>query len=907
MLTFPHRVILLVLIAYGAMAGAHAQAAVVSPPSASEAAVMPTSVYGLHFEPARSDDSGRTFIARSRDHAARITPDALYVHARDRRTGWSMHLVQAAADAEAQGLHARPGRSHYYRGNDPAAWVSAPHFGAILYRNVYPGIDVVWQHNDGRLQYDFHLAPGADPGRIRFAFDQLDAVELEDNGALRLSAAHGSASLARPWAWQDIAGERHPVPVAFALLEDDSVGFHLGPWDPTHPLVIDPVVSYASYLGGDGSDEAVAMATDANGNIYIAGTTDSLEIFAPGAATPSRPRTASSGVDVFVARLAPDGELDYITYLSGEAEDRARALTVDPSGSVFLAGITASADFPLLNSLGGQTGLYSGGDADGFVARLDATGAMAWSAYLGGQRADNANAIALDAELNVYIAGSTTSDDFAPVAMTLADESLPNPVQPARSPGPNESGCGPAQLDCIPADGFVVKASAGGELLYATYLGGSGPDGIFGIAARSDGRLVVGGGTGSLDLPGVSFEHSYQSALSMGGAGGAAIDGFVAMLSDDGSSIDEATYLGGVALDRILALALDADGDVYVTGLTSSRRDTTTTPTGTSTGFPVTDNSVHRGGDFDAFVSRLRFNSDDVSGSQGSSLIYSSYLGGDGDDQGLALAIDDQRRVIVVGETDSDDFPADQAWQPGRIGAADGFVAVFDMGDDDTAASRRIASYMGGSDLDRLTAVALAADGRIHVAGVTRSLDAPLVSPFQESRAAATDAFVASIDLDVPVSGLPDLRVRIGSDPMPVPQNDTLVYTLEIANVGNGGASGVLVTLNADNATLVASDACAPHGEQRLELLCGMGNLAAGDTQNLTVTARPQRMGNAVLRAAVVRADQSDVQPGNNSAQQTRLIVDNSGGRAALSWPVLLTLLPGLLFLRARSRRRRCT
>lgn len=877
----PHRVLLLLIAACGAAASIHSPEAPAG--IQLESKLSSRSAPGSYFERVPGHGSSSDFIARSRDHAARLSPDSAHVRTSGDQPGWTMRLLHAETTVHGEGLIPLPGRSLYYLGNQAGAWHDSPHFAAVAYRDVYPGIDIVWQQNERRLQYDFHVAPGADPARIRIAFDEISDLKLEAGGDLTLITSHGTASFARPYAWQDIDGERRDVSVAFALRDDASVGFSLGEWDDTRPLVIDPVISYSSYLGGDGTDEAVAMSTDADGNIYIAGVTDSADIFT--GSLSSGPHTPQAQ-DVYVAKLAPDGTLQYLTYLGGESVDRVRAIAVDPSGSVYVAGTTESEGFAILRSLGGLTGNYQG-NGDGFIARLNPEGELSFSSYLGGERGDNASAIALDEELNVYIAGSTASDDFVPVSIAIANDRFP--AQPIRSVGPNDANCNAnPQPDCYPADGFVVKISAGDEpeLLYATYLGGSGPDGIFGIDVDADARAVLGGGTGSTNFPGVDPEQAYQPLLATGGAGGAAIDGFVARLSPEGSEIEDATYLGGAALDRVLALALDADGDVYVTGLTSSRADLLT-----ERGFPVSDGSVHGGGEFDAFVSRLRFNANADGGSLGSTLVYSTYLGGNGSDQGLALALNDQGRLIVVGETDSDDFPIEQAWQLQRFGGVDGFVAVFDMGDEDTAPSRRISSYMGGSDLDRLTAVAALADGRIHVAGVTRSLNASLVAPYQAAKGAGMDAFIASIELDAPSGALPDLRVAVRSDPMPVPQNETLVYSVEISNEGSGAATGVWTAFRITNATLIVSGDCMSHGDQQSELLCPVGDLAAGARRTLTISARPRDMGSTVLVANVVRADQTDVVAGNNSAEQPRLIVDNSGGRAAVSWPALLMLV----------------
>lgn len=823
------------------------------------------------FEPVFLDSAPTAvFVARGYDQTVRLEAAALHVLAAGRSPLWSLHLRNADGNAWGAGIAPMASRSHYYHGKQAASWqIDVPHYRAVEYRSVYPGIDIVWHDNAGRLQYDFHLAPGADPEQIRITFDGIDKFELAANGDLQLSVDHGELSLARPIAYQLIDGYRHEVPADFALHEDDSVGFALGAWNPAHELVIDPVIRYSSYLGGQGSDQALALAVDAEGSFYIAGSTDSLVI--PQSPSPVPPRDPSTGADVYVAKFTADGELAYLTYLIGNAADVARAIAVDAAGRVYIAGQTNSDIFPLARTLGTAGGSYSG-DSDAFVARLEADGQLSFSSYLGGERLDNATSLAIDAAQNLYIGGNTTSDSFLPVT----DSGLV-PMQAGRSANAvSETTClNEGQADCYQADGFLLKITADESpaLVYATYLGGTGPDGIFALAVDSEGRLIAGGGTGSTNFPLPDRERAFQPAL----AGGLGIDGFIARLVADGSALDYASYLGGFALDRVQGLALDSEENIYVTGITGSRRGIQT-----ESGFPVTDSSTHGGGEFDAFMSKF--------GPDGRILLHSTYLGGADNDQGIAIAVDAANRSIVVGETSSNDFPTTRAWQLQRLGGTDGFLTQYSAG----SPSRLISSYLGGSGADRLAGVAVSTTGIVHVAGTSGSTNLPLVLPYQAEQNGSLDVYIASIDPNVPDIGLPDLRTEISADPMPVPQSENLNYEVSIDNVGGGDATDVLLVLSMSNANLQTPADCISHDNPPGAVLCAIGDIGAGGTITRNVSARPLTIGSSTLTAAVVRADQADIEPVNNVAVLERRIVDNSGSSGALSWSMLVLMLLGL-------------
>ncbi|MDR2877009.1 MAG: SBBP repeat-containing protein [Chromatiales bacterium] len=787
-------------------------------------------------------------------------------------------------------------QTNYYHGSNPSAWrVGVPNFRAVEYRSVYPGIDVIWLDNAGQLQYDFHLAPNADAKRINLSFDGIKDLALTESGDLVLSTKRGDLSVARPIAYQIIDGQRVDVAAAFDLHEDRSVGFSLGHWDQAHALIIDPVIRYASYFGGKDSDQALAIAVDAAGNRYLAGSTDSSDI----SMTPLPSGTSSrQGVDAFVARFTPGGELSYLTYLSGDGTDVARAIVVDNAGRAYIAGQTTSANFfPLVGTLGLSSASFGGGDSDAFVARLDANGQLAFSSYLGGERADDATALALDTDQNLYVAGSTNSDEFWPVrAITSA---TPYQSQRKADTGQEALCVSLNRSDCHPADGFLIKLSNQNvpALIYATYLGGTGPDGIFALAVNAEGSAIVGGGTGSADFPIVNRDQTLQPALAVGGASsGTAIDGFVARIAPDGA-LEYATYIGGTALDRVQGLALDETGNIFLTGITSSR--VTPGQQFSQDGFPVTDGSFHGGGQFDAFLTKLS--------PDGRTRLYSTYLGGKGDDQGTAIALDSQGRPVVVGETSSSDFilfpTVAQAWQWRLLGETDGFVALYAAAANPP--NRLMSSYLGGTGVDRLNAVVVDAQGVVHVAGSTGSINPSLVAARQDELQGALDVYYAGIELNVPTTQLPDLTPTISADPMPVPQKGTLEYDVTVDNIGEGDATGVLITLDVSNATLKSAEGCVALPEAVSTLLCAIGDIRAGGSNKLSVSATPRAIGDTVFTARIARADQTDAVSSNNVGSLPRKTVDNSGGRAALSWSMLLLILFSMSIKYLEASRRR--
>ncbi|MGH8430254.1 MAG: SBBP repeat-containing protein, partial [Solimonas sp.] len=301
----------------------------------------------------------------------------------------SVSLAGARPHPEISAERPLPGKSHYLVGNDPAKHhTDIPTYGAVRYREVYPGVDWVLYGNPQTLEYDFVVAPGADPKQIRLDYLGAESIQLNHQGDLVLTLAGGQIVQKKPIVYQDIAGERRSVEGRYRIEPNRQVAFELAAYDARQPLVIDPVLFYSTYLGGDDSDTAKAIAVDSAGSAYVAGETSSTDFNAVNPVEGD-----SVNVDAFIAKLSPDGDsLVYSTYLGGSSIDIARAIAVDSAGSAYVAGHTDSTDFDTVNPIEGDSA-----GTDAFIAKLSVAGnSLIYSTYLGGSSSDNAFAIAVD-------------------------------------------------------------------------------------------------------------------------------------------------------------------------------------------------------------------------------------------------------------------------------------------------------------------------------------------------------------------------------------------------------------------------------------------------------------------------------------------------------------------------------
>ncbi len=475
-------------------------------------------------------------------------------------------LVDANPSAVMTGAERSTAQVNYLVGA-PSEWrAEVPAYDRVRVSGIYPGIDLVYYGNQRQFEYDFMIAPAADPGRINFRVFGADQVKIDGDGELVVRVGEDELRQHKPVLYQLVNGVRHEIPGGYRLKENQLIGFEVGPYDPNWPLIIDPVLSYATYLGRIGTDIAWDIALDSVGNIYIAGETLSANlptttgVFQPvyGGGYPN------AGGDAFVAKFDNSGShLQYLTYLGGNGDDAALALAVDLAGNAYLTGITDSTNFPVRGAvqptIGGQGSVILGlHPFDAFVAKLNPAGSgLVFSTYLGGDDEDQGIGIAVDAQAAVYVAGFTFSTNFPAV----------HPLQPKIAGR---------------SDTFVAKFRAdGSRLLYSTYLGGADYDIAEAIAVDSAGRAFIAGLTRSVDFPVVNAVQPWAAGNK---------DAFVAGLGPAGTNLVFSTYLGGSEDDTAYRLTLDPSGQIYIVGTERSGN------TFTSDNFPITPGPLFPGG-----------------------------------------------------------------------------------------------------------------------------------------------------------------------------------------------------------------------------------------------------------------------------------------------------------------------
>ena len=679
----------------------------------------------LHFEENRGQvDLQVRFLARGPGYGLYLTSGeaVLALGAKDRAV-LRMALVGANSNAQVSGLDELPGKANYFIGKDPAKWrTNVPTYAKVRYRGVYPGIDLVYYGNQRQLEYDFVVARGADPRRIALRFAGAEKLEIDGQGDLVLHLPQGNVRVKRPVVYQSVDGKRQEIDGRYVVRDEDRVGFQLAAYDSNKTLVIDPIVlSYSTFLGGNGFDGAAGIAVDGLGHAYVTGFTTSTnfpvtaEAFGTAFHGP-----AGSLSDVFVAKFdRPGTGLIYATYLGGSNQDEAGGIAVDSGGSAYVTGITHSADFPVT---AGAFQAATDGSGDAFVTRLNSAGSgLVYSTYLGGSQLEGGAGIAADDLGNAYVTGSTSSTNFPTSVGTF------QPLFAGGSSGPSSPG---------PSDAFVSKLGTGGSgLVYSTYLGGSGDDYSSAIAIDAAGGAYVTGRTNSLVFP--TTPAAYQPLVAHTGDF-SGYNAFVTKLDPAGATLTYSTYLGGSGADSGFGIAVDGGSNVYVTGLT------------TSINFPTTVGAVQPTfrGVADAFVTKLN--------RAGSALIYATFLGGSGADRGHAIAVAGDGSAHVAGGTESVDFPATadavQASYAGGSGSAagDAFVAMVHPG----GASLRYSTYLGGAYGEVSSGIAVDPAGGTYVTGITKSPDFPTANAFQPVHAGGppvspvgvvTDAFVAKI------------------------------------------------------------------------------------------------------------------------------------------------------------------
>lgn len=632
-----------------------------------------------------------------------------------------LRFLGASTTAAVEGRYALPGRTSYFIGKDPHAWVTGVrNFERVRVASVYRGIDVVWYAApDGALEYDLHLAPGADPSRVRVGVEGARASPTA-NGDLVLAAAGTDLRQRRPIAYQLEKGERRVVSAAYEVSTDGSIGLDLGPYDRRLPVVVDPVLEYSTYLGGAFNDWGTAVAAGEDGSTIAVGYTDSLDY----------PAQAGFGgqyvQDVFVTKLAPDGSMAYSVYIGGGPPeslpnplglgcnspllllglvpscgvDVGLGVALDAAGNAYVVGHTTSRGFPVVNAV---QEAFGGGYNDGFVAKLGPEGdELLYSTYLGGAGDEQLESVDVDAAGRAHVVGTSTSIDF-PTA---------NPLQPQLA----------GTIDAVAA----VLSQSGSALEWSTYLGGLAGEWGDGVAVDDSGDTYVVGHTGSDDFP---TSNALQPEFGGGEGGGefslCPCDGFVAKVTPSGSALAYSTFLGGSRNDKVRDVAVDSDGSVHVIGFSLS------------TDFPLEEPfQAENRGDADGFITSLA--------PDGDRLEFSTYLGGFYPDEAAAIDLDRCGNLYAAGYTPSRDFPTHRSFQGYNPGGTkdqnDGYVAKFDP-------ERNLvySTLLGGHTYDGVWGIAVDPVGTAHVVGFTGSDNFPTVNAAQATFGGNTDAIAARI------------------------------------------------------------------------------------------------------------------------------------------------------------------
>lgn len=617
-----------------------------------------------------------------------------------------MRLTGANERPRISGLDRQAGTSHYFIGNDPAQWRrDVPNYARVQYEEVYPGIDLLYYGNQRQLEYDFVVAPGADPGVIALTFDGAQRIATDAAGNLVLTTADGQLEMRKPTIYQMADGVRHEIAGNFALQPPGTVRFEVSAYDPAAPLVIDPVLVYSSYIGGPAQDLANGIAVDAAGSAYVVGDAGSSSF-----PTLNSGQVFTGSADIFVAKFNPAGSaLVYSTFLGGSTGlEHGWDIAVDGSGNAYVAGVTIAADFPTTVTGLQPTKLTGSSQDTAFVTKLGPSGTLAYATYLSGPQSTRAFGIATDGAGNAYVTGQAGTG-FPLTVSAFSSTSI--------------------------GAGFLTKlntmASGAASLAYSTFLGPTGFAEGRAIAVDAAGNAYVAGYTNATSTN-FTTVGAFQRTIGTGN------HGFVAKFNTNLSGAASrvyATYLGGNGQDYpgtavargSKAIAIDASGHAYVTGQT------------TSTNFPVVNAfQPANAGFYDGFLTKLD--------PTGSSLVYSTYLGGghlSTADDSPAVAVNAAGNAYVTGHTESTNFPLSFPFVIPGSTTGGVFVTKFTPAGNAVVYSVRI-GRAGVSFDEGGRGIALDRAGNAFVTGFAR-VEFPQVVPFQALPGGNVEAFVSRI------------------------------------------------------------------------------------------------------------------------------------------------------------------
>ncbi len=781
-----------------------------------------------------------------------------------------------------------------------------PQFARVRYENIYPGINLVFYGNQGRLEYDFQVAPGSDPAQAELEFNGAKRLELKD-GALVIQGESGSVQLEAPRVYQEVAGQQHAVEGSFVLRGRNRAGFAIGPYDHSRELVIDPILTFSTYFGGSGDEGATSVAVDGSFNIYLAGSTMSPNL--PTTAGVKQP-TLNGTQNVYVAKITPPlgsivATLKYVTYLGGDGIDTPVGIKVDAAGNPFVAGTTSSAHFPTTSTNAYQPDPASTG-THVFVTKLqnDAT-QLLYSSYLSGNGTDTASGMTIDASGYIYVTGTTTSTDVASTTDQFPASTLPQALPYQSTPR-------------APIQFFVTKVNTAapktGSIAYSTYFGGGNFDPPLGttlptavgggIAVDTNGNVYFTGttnflytgcsGCSSTDFP---ILNAYQPCLDQPASAtitGPQVcsstttttepDAFVAKLNlnpnvAQGQQLIWSTYLGGTGTDSGSGVALDTGAaNVYIVGTTNSTDIATSVATlnnsapyqrcldfpNVALGTTCPTNFVRTPPPNDAFVARLSNPTSTGTTATNVALNYFSYLGGGLDEAGLAITVDSGSGAVMTGWTQSSDFPVAPASNPIQstlTGFQDAFMARLNttaVVGSTTASSW--ANYFAGqigdssSVLTEGTGVTLDVNQNAYFAGDTNSTDLQVLKPLVTQSAVnlvngyngGYDAFVTQLGsaLSLSITGI----LTVGTNGSFADAGWPATFTYTVTNSGPDLANNITVTDNLSSAVTgvpltaitasVTSGTCGGASTNTI-VSCSLPSLQSGSTATIIISATP--------------------------------------------------------------------
>lgn len=596
-----------------------------------------------------------------------------------------IEFLAANSDTQLIGKNKLAAKTNYLLGDNENNWQkSINNYKAVTYKELYPGIDLVFYGKANNLEYDLVVSPKVDPSLVKLRFQELNnshqtSIEIDKQGDLLIKTKSGLVRQHKPFVYQEIEGRQIAVNGSYKKHDDNTIGFSLAEYNQDFPLVIDPEISFSTYLGGQLTDQASAIAVDKEGNSYIVGTTSSNNF------PLVKPLQATSGggpLDIFIAKLSADGSsLIYTTYLGGSSIDQAFDIAIDSSNNVYITGLTISSNFPTKSALQAQKG---GGVFDAFVTKINASGSeLVYSTYLGGSDDDQGFSLAVNEQGNVFITGSTASRNFPGVtegvlngitdgfvtelnrqgtaviysrflggndedeASSIAIDQQDNAYVTGDTFSPNFPVKDGVQANLAgEQDAFITKLNLSGDVVYSSYLGGTGNDSAIDIVVDLEGNAYITGSTASSNFP-------IKDALQMTNAGGG--DAFITKIAANGKEVVFSTYLGGTLTDNASSIALDPVGNVYVSGTTFS------------TNFPMLKPVQDKNkGSNDVFLTKIN--------AFGNSLLYSTYLGGAGQEDSLGITVDTSGTTYLAGTSISTDFPVVNALQSASAGTADAFI-----------------------------------------------------------------------------------------------------------------------------------------------------------------------------------------------------------------------------------------